>query len=166
MESVHLHKNPAAFRVTLIAGAIGASIVGIMAAIVVGGFFKLVLGDYNYSRILTFLIVIFIAGFFLMIMYGRWKGTHYDLTPEGIVVATGFGDFANKRKIFLYESIITASFNQNYFGKKYGYGDLHVTIPKLEKTLVLKDIDDPSSKLPYLQKHIKNKSGSNNVLVT
>lgn len=161
-----MHKNIKAFQVTVVATAILASLVGLIAAMIVGGFFKFTYGGYNYSRILTFLIVIFIAGFALMIAYSRWLGTHYDLTPEGIVVATGFGNFANKRKIFLYESIISASFNQNYFGKKYGYGDMHITIPKLEQKLILKDIEDPGDKLPYLQQHIKNKAGVNNVLVT
>ena len=134
MEPLVLTRNPQAFRVQLFFVAIATLFVGLIAAFVVGSFFKFAIGSYAGSRILTFLVIVFISGFASMIAYIKWNSKEYRLSPEGIVVTGSVGALGKKQKIYLYESIISVSFNQNYFGAKYGYGDMHVTIPKLKKS--------------------------------
>ena len=166
MESRELPKSVKAFKVRLTFIAVISFLVAILSAAVFGAFFKLALGGYNGTRALTFLAVLFLAGVASMIYYGRWQANTYELRSEGIVVNTGFGNFSRKQKLYLYESIISVSFNQDYFGKKYGYGNVHVTIPKLEKKLILEDIEKPDQNLSALQIHIKGRDGSSKVLVT
>lgn len=166
METTELPRNPQAFKLLLLFVGFATTIVGLIAAFIVGSFFHFTLGHYAFSRILTFLIIVFIAAFALMIGYYEWKSISYKLSPEGIIVSKSSGLFGKKRKVYLYESIISASYTQHYFGTKYGYGDIHIEIPKLEKQLVLKDVYDPSQYLPRIQAHMRSKTGVNNVLVT
>ena len=166
MESRELPKSVMAFKVRLTFIAVVSIIVAILAALVFGALFKLALGGYNGTRALTFLAVLFLAGVAAMIYYGRWQANTYELRSEGIVVNTGFGNFSRKQKLYLYESIISVSFNQDYFGKKYGYGNVHVTIPKLEQKLILEDIERPDQTMPALKMHIKDRDGASKVLVT
>lgn len=143
-----------------------AVLVGLLAALIFGGLFKIVVGGYNGSRIITFLLVMVLTGIASMIFYGKWQANHYLLRAEGIVVTWGFGDFSRKQKLYLYESIISVSINQNYFGKKYGYGDIHVTIPKLDRKLILRDITEPTKQLRLFEQQIESKSGAHKTLVT
>lgn len=166
MQARELKKSPKAFKVKLTAIAVLSVLVALLAALLIGAFFKLAWGGHYGTRILTFLAVMFLAGLAAMIYYGRWQAHTYELRPEGIVVNTGFGNFSRKQKLYLYESIISVSFNQNYFGKKYGYGDVHITIPKLEKKLVLEDVEKPDQHLSVLQGHIQIREGGSKVLVT
>lgn len=166
MDSKLLERNPQAFVVQLWFMAIGGFIMALIIGAMVGAFFTILLGSADWSGFLTFLIILFVIGFAAMIYYKKWLSIEYVLGPEAILVTKSNGAFGKKQKVFLYESIITASFNQNYFGRKYGYGDMHITIPKLEEKLILKDIDSPGNQLPFLQERIRNKTGINRSLVT
>lgn len=166
MEQRELPKSQKALHVEITLIAIATTLTAILSGLIIGAFFKFMIGSFNGSRILTFLIVLGIGGIAAMIYYAKWQAQTYILRHEGIVVSNGLGNFSRKQKLFLYESIISVSFNQNYFGKKYGYGNLHITIPKLDQKLILKDVVEPDEQLPLLQQHIQNKAGTNNVLVT
>ena len=123
-----------------------------------------VVGSYDGSRILTFLIVMSIAGISVLLSYYKWRDEKYTLTNEGIIISTSLTLTKRKKKLFLYESIISASFTQNYFGTKFGYGEIHITMPKLHEKLVMKDVEAPELQLPILQKFITTKAGKNNLL--
>lgn len=167
MDSKLLERNFHAFMVQLWFMAIGGFIVAVIIGIMVGAFFTLLLGSADWSGFLTFLIILFMIGFAAMIYYIKWQSIEYLLGPEAILVTTSVGAVGKKQKVYLYESIISASFNQNIFGRKYGYGDMHITIPKLDQKLILKDVDRPGAQLPFLQDRIKQKVGiHHNTLVT
>lgn len=159
-------RNPQAFSVFFRIIAVWSVVAALAAGWIVGKFVHFSIGAYGGSRFLTFLIIITIAGAATLIRYIKWQSVHYLLSPEGIVVTDSVGMLGKKQKIYLYESIITASVNQNFFGRKYGYGDIHLTIPKLEKKLMLKDLDQPASALTDLQARIHKRVGINSVLVT
>ena len=86
------------------------------------------------------------------------------LTDEGIIISTSLTITKRKKKLYLYESIISASFSQSYLGSKFGYGEIHITMPKLGEKLIMKDVASPELQLPKLQKFISQKTGKNNLV--
>ena len=166
MDSTKIKRSEDAYRVQLAAFGIISTIVALFSALIIGSMFTLVTGGHGFSRILTFLLVMGFAGVAGMIYHTKWHAIVYILKPEGIIVSNSVGAFGKKQKVYLYESIISASVNQGYFGNRYGYGDIHVTIPKLEKKLILKDVAIPEKHLEDLYARIKSKVNNHNVLVT
>lgn len=166
MDHMTIQRSEDAFRVVLYGIMIGSTLVALFGAVVIGAMFTMAVGGHGFSRILTFLIIMGFAGLGAMIYHVKWHAVSYTLRPEGIIVGSSVGVFGKKQKVYLYESVISASVNQGYFGNKYGYGDIHVTIPKLEKKLILKDVLLPDKRLEDIYSRIKAKAGTNNVLVT
>lgn len=166
MDSVVLQKSQKALAVQLTLYWVSATLVAILAALIFGVIFKFSIGGYNGTRAITFLLVLLLTAIATMIFYGKWQANTYVLRDEGIVVTWGFGDLSRRQKLYLYESIISVSINQEYFGKKYHYGDIHVTIPKLDRKLILKDISHPNQQMKALELFIKSKANAHNVLVT
>lgn len=166
MEPTFIKRSEDAYRVILWIIGIASTLIALFAAFLIGSMFTIASGGHGFSRILTFLLIMGFAGLAAMIYHIKWHAVIYILRPEGIIVGNSVGAFGKKQKVYLYESIISASVNQNYFGNKYGYGDIHVTIPKLEKKLILKDVEIPDKQLEYLYARIKAKAGAHNVLVT
>jgi len=164
MEQIELKRNPDAFKLQAYFIMVTTFFVAFFSALLFGSIVHFVVGAYDGSRILTFLIIMLIGSIAVLLAFFRWRDDRYILTEDGILISSSLSLTQKKRKIFLYESILSVSSNQNYFGSKLGYGEIHVTIPKLGEKLILKDIEDPEEQLLILQKYIKSKVGSNNLV--
>lgn len=164
MHPIELKRCPEAFKLQAYFILVVAFFVALFTAILFGTIVHFVIGAYDGSRILTFLIVMAIAGVSILLAYYKWRDDRYVLTEEGILISSSLSPTKKKRKIYLYESIISLSCNQNYFGTKFNYGEIHVTIPKLEDKLILKDVENPEEQLLLLQKFVKSNAGKNNLV--
>lgn len=164
MQQIELKRNPDAFKLQAYFIMVTTFFVAFFSAILFGSIVHFVIGAYDGSRIITFLIIMLIGSIAVLMAYLKWRDDKYILTDEGIMISSSLSPTKKKHKIFLYESIISVSSNQNYFGSKLGYGEIHITIPKLGEKLILKDIEEPDEQLLILQKFIKSKVGSNNLV--
>jgi len=164
MQQVELKRNPDAFKIQAYFILVAAFFVGLLAAILFGTMVHFVVGAYDGSRILTFLIVMLVACISILLAYSKWRDEKYLLTDEGIIISSSITLTKRKKKLYLYESIISASFSQNYLGSKFGYGEIHITMPKLGEKLIMKDVASPELQLPKLQKFISQKTGKNNLV--
>lgn len=95
-----------------------------------------------------------------------WKSRYYEISDEAIVIHKKLGLFGNTESVYRYESMISIRMEQNYFGKKWGYGDIRITIPKLEKQVVLRNISNPSQHLAEIQKRLNSNSVPTHSLIT
>jgi len=164
MQNIELKRNSDAFKIQAYFIMVVAFFVALLAAIIFGSMVHFVVGSYDGSRIITFLIVMLIAGISVLLAYYKWRDEKYILTDEGIIISSSLTLTKRKKKLFLYESIISASFTQDYLGTKFGYGEIHITMPKLGEKLIMKDVDAPELQLPKLQKFITAKIGKNNLV--
>ncbi len=98
--------------------------------------------------------------------WNNWKNLRYEVDGESIAVYKKKGMFGRTKTVYRYESIISVRMSQGYFGKKYNYGDIYLTIPKLDKEVVLKDIDNPDEPLSHVQKAVSTKSAASQALVS
>jgi uncharacterized membrane protein YdbT with pleckstrin-like domain len=164
MEPTELKRNPDAFKIQAYFILVAAFFVGLLAAFIFGRMVHFMVGSYNGSRILALLTVLLVACISILLSYSKWRNEEYVLTDEGIIISTSLTITKRKKKLYLYESIISASFSQSYLGSKFGYGEIHITMPKLGEKLIMKDVASPELQLNKLQKFISQKTGKNNLV--
>lgn len=161
-----LQRSPKALQIQVRIILISAAIVGLIAGILVRISVDFFYDQYHLSGILTFLFVMTLAWIAILFMQKTWNNTHYELGPDALLVTSDRGLFGTEQDVYLYESIISVNFTQGMAGKRYGYGDMRVVIPKLGSELILRDIIDPVQQLPVFKSRIEDKSATPKALVT
>ena len=155
MDAELLHRSRAGLETKVISAGIAALVLGLIAMIA----FSLMFSWTQYQG--WFLI----AGSWLILFFGwgytairskiRWDRVRYEITPESIIIYEKAGKLGGSKTVYRYESIISVRMTQDYLGKRYGFGDVHIVIPKLDKELILKDIEQPDKQLNSLQANIE-----------
>jgi uncharacterized membrane protein YdbT with pleckstrin-like domain len=120
----------------------------------------------NAVKIIIWLVLLTIWGIQSILSWKSWKSSTYEIGPESIRVNKKSGIFGSTQTIYRYESIIALRMTQGYFGKKYNFGDIRISIPKLDKEVVLRDIDAPSKQLEDIQNRINKRGAGTHNLVT
>jgi membrane protein YdbS with pleckstrin-like domain len=166
MQAKELKRSNRAFRLETWWIWASAIVVAVIAAIVMRLFISMAFNTYLFSGLITFVVVVLLAWVAILIRSKKWNNTKYLLGPDALMISRPDGLFGVVQDVYLYESILSISFKQDYFGKKYGYGDIDVTIPKLKSTLVLTSVVEPSTQLPFLKAHMEKKADQPRALVT
>lgn len=89
-------------------------------------------------------------------MYIAWNQFSATADNSAIKVKRKGKWGASSSTVYRYESIVTVELRQTYFGKKYNYGDIVLTIPKLEYPIILHNIDSPKKSMLLIQEKIAN----------
>lgn len=99
-------------------------------------------------------------------LWSAWKIKRYEVTPDAIIVHAKAGQWGSTQTHYRYESIISIKMSQGYWGKKYNFGDVRMTIPKLDNDVVMNDIENPMEQLAEIQKRMgERSSGSHNLII-
>lgn len=99
-------------------------------------------------------------------LWGDWKIKRYEITPDSIIVHAKAGQWGSAQTIYRYESIISVKMTQGFWGKKFNFGDVRLTIPKLDGDVVMNDIENPIEQLSELQKRMGERSAGTHNLIT
>ncbi len=123
----------------------------------------------NQGKILIALIWIsFVAiwGFTSLKLWTDWNVKRYEIAKDALIIHAKAGRWGSSQTIYRYESIISLKMTQGFLGKRYGYGDVHITIPKLEGDVIMNDIERPLEQLQEVQKRIGERQTGNDTLIT
>lgn len=84
----------------------------------------------------------------------RERNTKYILGPQTLTIKNGSFFGSSTEALYRYDSMLSVESNQSFFGRKYNYGTIHITVPKLEtaNAVQLKAVDNPHEQA----KRIKN----------
>lgn len=167
MNAVEMQRSEKSFRMETRTILIGAFLTALLAAIMVRMFMRFTAEVHLLSGVLIFVGVMFLAWIAILIRSKKWDATHFILGEDALMVTRMRGLMGmTTQDVYLYESIISARVQQTYFGQKYGYGDIELTIPKLERQIILRDVADPAQQLQILKSQMENKGGRSRELVT
>lgn len=167
MEAVEMQRSDKAFKMETRVILIVAIITAVLAAVMVRIFMRLAFEIYLLSGTLTFIAVMLAAWVAILIRSKKWDNTHFVLGPDALLITRMRGLMGmTTQDVYLYESIISARVQQSFMGQKYGYGDIELTIPKLERTLILREVANPDQQLLLLKAHMENKGNRSRELVT
>ena len=99
------------------------------------------------------------------LLYASWKASSYEIGPEFVTVTTSQGIFALKTTSYRYESMISVSLRNGIMGKTGPFSEIHIGIPRLNKAVVIKDLQDPHAALQAIQSHLNERGSSTGSLV-
>lgn len=103
---------------------------------------------------LTCIVLLFLWIFAAFRLWYTWKVKRYEIGRDALIVHAKAGKFGTSQTIYRYESIISIRMTQGFLGKQFGYGDIRVTIPKIEREVVLNDIERPMEQLEYMRRRM------------
>lgn len=95
-----------------------------------------------------------------------WKIKRYEIGPHALIVHAKAGKMGMEQAVYRYESIISLRMTQNFLGRQFGYGDIRISMPKLDYDVVLYDIDHPTEQILEIQKRIRDHSGGSQSLIS
>lgn len=167
MKAVEMKRSEQAFRMETRIILIAAIITALLAAIMVRIFVRLAFEVYLLSGFLTFLGIMLLAWIAILIRSKKWDATHFILGEDALLVTRMRGLMGmTTQDVYLYESILSARVQQTYFGQKYGYGDIELTIPKLDRQIILREVVNPDQQLLILKAQMESKGNRSRELVT
>jgi len=123
----------------------------------------------NQGRVLKILIWVFFIGgwgFSSLKLWFDWNVKRYEIAKDALIIHAKAGRWGTSQTIYRYESIISLKMTQGFLGKQFGYGDVHITIPKLEGDVIMNDIERPLEQLQEVQKRIGERQTGNDTLIT
>ena len=151
-------------RIKIVSLGILALITAVFTSFIILLLFKLV--DNTGIALVAFIWVLMTGAWGLgsLKIWGDWLTEHYELTPDSIVIHKKEDNEDVSQSIYRYESVISLRLIQSKYGKKHNYGDVYLTIPKIDKELVLRDVEEPLNQLAVLKKQIDSRPGNHNLI--
>ena len=98
-------------------------------------------------------------------MWFSWKAKRYEINKDAIIVYASAGKWGSSQTLYRYESIISLRMTQGFWGKRFGYGDVRITIPKIDQEVILYDIEEPAKQLAELQARLNERSVGAHALI-
>lgn len=166
MEARELRRSEYAFKMETRWILAGALLTATLAALCMRLFLEMADSMYLFGGIFTFLIVMGLAWVAILIRSRKWDNTHYVLGEDALLVTRAAGFMGTAQDVYLYESIISATVRQNMMGKKHGFGNIELTIPKLGAQVILNDVEVPDDQLLLIKTHMESKGNRSRELVT
>ena len=116
----------------------------------------------------VFIWIVLLAGWGItsIKLWFDWNVKRYEIAKDALIIHAKAGNWGTSKSIYRYESIISLKMTQGVMGKRFGYGDVHISIPKIEHDVVMNDIDHPVDQLSELQNRIRERSIGSDTLIT
>ena len=153
-----LKRNSLGLQVQIILSALLLLVLGLVTTWMVARLFGWTSGGgATLQTVIWIVLAIFWAGGSLKLWF-NWRVKRYEIGADTIIVHAKLGTFGSSQTVYRYESIISIRMTQGFLGKQFGYGDIRITMPKLDRELVMNDIDDPPGQLQEIRRRMDDRS--------
>lgn len=165
-EKTLLNRSPAGLQVQIITIGIVAIVVAVLSIWLISKLFSVVEGSGFALKIMV--VLLFAVAWLLgsTKLWFDWHIKRYEIAADALIVYAKAGKLGKSQTVYRYESMISIRTSQNFLGKRFGYGDVFITIPKLDKEVVMNDIENPFEQLAEVQKRMGERSAGTHTLVT
>lgn len=159
MEHVtELKRNPLGLQIQIILSAVLMIVIGLIASWLFAKLLGWTSRGGSTAETLTWIILALVWVVGSLKVWFDWRVKRYEVSADSLIVHARLGAFGSTQTIYRYESIISIRMTQGFLGKQFGYGDVRVTIPKLDHELVMNDIENPTIQLAEIRKRIDERS--------
>lgn len=165
METTLLKRSSDGLWAQIITGGILALLLALASTFVLNFLFGWTPNQGQVFKVLAWFMIVGGWAITSLKQWGSWKGNRYEIGPEAIKVYFKAGMWGSSQVLYRYESIISVRMVQGFWGKRFGFGDVYITIPKLEKDVILRDITDPAKQLADLQARMSERTASTHALI-
>ncbi|MGB4758725.1 MAG: PH domain-containing protein [Candidatus Saccharimonadales bacterium] len=157
-EKTLLKRSPRGLQAQVISSAVVTLLIGFLSSWLLNKLLGWTDGGGTTAKAITWLILIVMwAGASLKLWYD-WKVKRYEIARDALIVHAKAGKLGMAQTIYRYESIISLRMTQGFLGKQFGYGDIRITIPKIDHEVVMNDIERPSDQLLEIQRRLGERS--------
>ena len=150
----------------IISSGIGAFLLGVLITWLSSVVFKFADNGGKYIAIVTWVVLLGGWSIGAIKLWLDWNIKRYEVAEDALILHTKAGKFGTAQTIYRYESIISVRMTQGFFGKMFGYGDVEISIPKIEQPVVMNDIEDPLNQMLAIQKRMEQRNtGATHALI-
>lgn len=130
--------------------------VGLTASVLLVMIFRLTSLSGVVTQLLMWALLLMTLGLAVVYTKKAWHKEYYEVTDDAVIVHLNSAFKANtSQTIYRYDSIVSIRLTQGVMGRQYGYGNIYLTIPKIDNEVVLKDIKQPVKQLSDIREHMQ-----------
>lgn len=161
-----LKRSPVGMWVQIIGAGIGAFLLGVLITWLSSVVFKFASNGGLYIAIFTWVMLLGGWAFAALKLWVDWSIKRYEIGEDALSLHTKARGWATAQTVYRYESIISVRMTQGMLAKKFGYGDIEVSIPKLDEPIIMNDIEDPINQMQEIQNRMKaSNNGTTSALI-
>lgn len=139
-------------------GTVKAGLIVLFTCVLITIVFRAFLGlGLNVERYLLWSMWVLLPGMWVigsMIIRDKWRKTTYQLTNDALVIHKGSLGGGSNQQMYRYDAIIAVNVKQDFWGSKYGYGDVYLEIPRLGQHIQLRGICEPDKQAQALKANV------------
>lgn len=164
---IPLQRNPKGMHLQMIGIGIGFAIVFGLLIRLIRLPFQLLGSDFLTNTFALVFLYVVICAIGYLVMSSNFSNTKYFLQSNNVLV------IAQKKAVLRsysedvirLDTVLASGVSQSFLGRKFGYGDITLTIPKLNdtKSIVIKSIDKPVDQLTRIQEAVTNLQHSSGI---
>lgn len=160
-----IKRSPKGLQVQIITIGIVALLLAVLATWLIAKLFTLSSHDGFVVKVAAW--GLFACAWFIGAtkLWFNWHIKRYEIGKDALIIHAKAGKLGKSQSVYRYESIISVRMTQGLLGKQFGYGDVLLTIPKLDREVIMNDIDHPVEQLAEVQKRMAERPVSADALV-
>lgn len=166
MEHVEIKKNVRALQLSIFAKGMVVFAIALLATLLL---LYLLSWTTRTENTIIWIVWLLLVGLWLvqsLLELIDWKERKYEIDAESIRITKPIGLLRTTIVVYRYESIISVKMSQGFWAKRFGYGSVYFSIPKLEKEEALRGIDHPEVQLQRIQSKLQKKGADTQVLIS
>jgi uncharacterized membrane protein YdbT with pleckstrin-like domain len=160
MKEMQLRTNPVALNV----GIAKAGLWVLVTCALITVLFRTVIGiGSNVESYLLWALWVLLPGMWVigsMIARDKWRKSSYSLTKDAVVVTKGNMVGGKSRQMYRYDAIIAVDVEQDLWGSRFGFGDVHLEIPRLGRRVILRAVNNPHEQTKQLKARVTQQSAT------
>lgn len=161
-----LKRSPKGLQAQIILSGIVAFLGALFITWLTGKLFSWTPNQGHILKVITWVVLIGGWAVTALKLWADWSIIRYEIAKDALIVHAKAGKFGTSQTIYRYESIISLRMTQGFLGKQFGYGDVHISIPKLEHDVVMNDIERPLEQLAEIQSRVGERGSGTHSLIT
>jgi membrane protein YdbS with pleckstrin-like domain len=164
-DKVLLKRSPKGLQSQIVLTGIAAVVIALLATWLIGKLFGWTPNEGTWLKSATWILLLLTWAFMSVKLWFAWNIKRYEIAKDALIVHAKAGKLGTSQTIYRYESIISLRMTQGFLGKRFGYGDVRISIPKLDNEVVMNDIENPVEQLAEVQKRMGERSGGTHSLI-
>ncbi len=164
-DKVLLKRSPKGLQAQIIMSGVATLLIALLATWLIAKLFGWTPNEGTFLKTITWVFLVGAWAITSLRLWATWRIKRYEIAKDALVVHAKAGKFGTSQTVYRYESIISLRTTQGFLGKRFGYGDVRISIPKLENEVVMNDIENPVEQLAEVQKRMGERSGGTHSLI-
>lgn len=164
-DKVLIRRSSKGLQAQIILTGITAVLIALLATWLIGKLFGWTPNEGTWLKSATWILLLLTWAFMSVKLWFAWNIKRYEIAKDALIVHAKAGKFGTSQTVYRYESIISIRMTQGFLGKRFGYGDVRITIPKIDGEVVMSDIENPVAQLAEVQKRMGERSGGAHSLI-